>query len=106
MKQGGNLSAEKQEEISKLEKKHTETWQEREKDITKKIEEVAKAGKEKGESSLAGAQLAEIESFEQDTDWKKHLQKVVDKLKTKSDKQSEDNSIKQKGDEKILKQYA
>lgn len=40
-------------------------------------------GKDKEESSLAERRLAEIEDFEKDVDWKKHLQKAVDKIKGK-----------------------
>lgn len=107
LKQSANNVPEKLEEISKLEVKHEETWRGREEDITKKVEAVADAGKEKKGSSLAERGLAEIEGLEQDVEWKKHLQKVVDKIAAKKDRASgEDNALKKKDQEKITKQYA
>lgn len=85
LKQSANNVPEKLEEIAKLEKKHAETWQGREEDITKKLEAVSKAGAEKQGSSLAEKGLSEIESFEQDVEWKKHLEKVAGKIAQKKD---------------------
>jgi hypothetical protein len=94
------------EELTKLEKDHSKTWEDRAVTMSAKAEAIAKAGKESMDDKPYSEEfkLEAIPDFEKDEDWKKGLDKAMKTISKKPESRSEqEEGLQQKTEEKMTK---